>query len=94
MGIVGLPNVGKSSLFNLLGENANAAAENYPFCTIDPNEARLTRTKDKRLTCTHTLSTTAVLCQMPVISICAIFGNQHPYVFPFYIFLSFVFTHR
>jgi obg-like ATPase 1 len=40
MGIVGLPNVGKSSLFNLLGDSANAAAENYPFCTIDPNTAR------------------------------------------------------
>jgi len=40
MGIVGLPNVGKSSLFNLLGESASAAAENYPFCTIDPNTAR------------------------------------------------------
>jgi len=40
MGIVGLPNVGKSSLFNLMGENAHAAAENFPFCTIDPNEAR------------------------------------------------------
>mmetsp|Transcript_27384 Transcript_27384/g.54796 ORF Transcript_27384/g.54796 Transcript_27384/m.54796 type:complete len:406 (+) Transcript_27384:178-1395(+) len=40
MGIVGLPNVGKSSLFNLLSESAQAAAENYPFCTIDPNETR------------------------------------------------------
>jgi obg-like ATPase 1 len=40
MGIVGLPNVGKSSLFNLLGESAEAAAENYPFCTIEPNTAR------------------------------------------------------
>eukprot|EP01098_Paradermamoeba_levis_P005253 TRINITY_DN2225_c0_g1_i1.p1 TRINITY_DN2225_c0_g1~~TRINITY_DN2225_c0_g1_i1.p1 ORF type:complete len:402 (+),score=136.08 TRINITY_DN2225_c0_g1_i1:81-1286(+) len=39
MGIVGLPNVGKSSLFNLLTEQA-VAAENYPFCTIDPNESR------------------------------------------------------
>ena len=37
MGVVGLPNVGKSSLFNLLTEQA-AAAENYPFCTIEPNE--------------------------------------------------------
>ena len=35
-GIVGLPNVGKSSLFNAL-TNANIAAENYPFCTIEPN---------------------------------------------------------
>jgi len=40
MGIVGLPNVGKSSLFNLLSESAEAAAENYPFCTIDPNTTR------------------------------------------------------
>jgi obg-like ATPase 1 len=35
----GLPNVGKSSLFNLLTEQS-APAENYPFCTIEPNEAR------------------------------------------------------
>ncbi|KAI9091102.1 P-loop containing nucleoside triphosphate hydrolase protein [Phlyctochytrium arcticum] len=39
MGVVGLPNVGKSSLFNLMTEQA-VAAENYPFCTIEPNEAR------------------------------------------------------
>ncbi|KAI5820835.1 P-loop containing nucleoside triphosphate hydrolase protein [Pyronema omphalodes] len=39
MGVVGLPNVGKSSLFNLL-TSQSAAAENYPFCTIEPNEAR------------------------------------------------------
>lgn len=36
LGIVGLPNVGKSSLFNSLTK-AGAASENYPFCTIDPN---------------------------------------------------------
>lgn len=36
-GIVGLPNVGKSTLFNALTSAENAAAENFPFCTIDPN---------------------------------------------------------
>ena len=39
MGCVSLPNVGKSSLFNLLTEQS-APAESYPFCTIEPNEAR------------------------------------------------------
>ena len=40
-GIVGLPNVGKSTLFNALTETASAAAENYPFCTIEPNIGRV-----------------------------------------------------
>ena len=37
-GIVGLPNVGKSTLFNALTKKINAEAANYPFCTIEPNE--------------------------------------------------------
>ncbi len=37
-GIVGLPNVGKSTFFNVLTKTQMAAAENFPFCTIDPNE--------------------------------------------------------
>ena len=36
-GIVGLPNVGKSTLFNALIQSRKARAANFPFCTIDPN---------------------------------------------------------
>ena len=36
-GIVGLPNVGKSTLFNALTNSSKAQAENFPFCTIEPN---------------------------------------------------------
>ncbi len=40
-GIVGLPNVGKSTLFNALTATQNAAAQNYPFCTIEPNTGKV-----------------------------------------------------
>jgi ribosome-binding ATPase len=40
-GIVGLPNVGKSTLFNALTATAAAEAQNYPFCTIEPNVGRV-----------------------------------------------------
>ncbi|MSN96739.1 redox-regulated ATPase YchF [Campylobacter sp. FMV-PI01] len=39
VGIVGLPNVGKSTTFNALTKAQNAEAQNYPFCTIEPNKA-------------------------------------------------------
>ena len=38
MGIVGMPNVGKSTTFNLISQ-LNVPAENYPFCTVEPNKA-------------------------------------------------------
>lgn len=40
VGIVGVPNVGKSTFFNVLTKSS-APAENFPFCTIDPNESRV-----------------------------------------------------
>ena len=47
-GIVGLPNVGKSTLFNALTTSKKAQAENFPFCTIDPNVG-IVAVPDKRL---------------------------------------------
>ena len=47
-GIVGLPNVGKSTLFNALTGSQGAQAANYPFCTIEPNEG-IVSIPDKRL---------------------------------------------
>ena len=48
VGIVGLPNVGKSTTFNALTKAQNAQSENYPFCTIEPNKA-VVPVPDKRL---------------------------------------------
>ena len=59
-GIVGLPNVGKSTLFNALTETAAAQAANYPFCTIEPNVGEVA-VPDQRL------DTLAVLAKSPAI---------------------------
>lgn len=48
VGIVGLPNVGKSTTFNALTKAANAQSANYPFCTIEPNKA-IVAVPDERL---------------------------------------------
>tara|TARA_Y100001968_G_scaffold249980_1_gene234939 strand:+ start:4023 stop:5114 length:1092 start_codon:yes stop_codon:yes gene_type:complete len=47
-GIIGLPNVGKSTLFNALVENSKAQAANFPFCTIEPNKG-IVSVPDQRL---------------------------------------------
>lgn len=57
-GIVGLPNVGKSTLFNALVANAKADAANFPFCTIEPNVG-VVAVPDERLTVLTKLSSSA-----------------------------------
>jgi ribosome-binding ATPase len=59
-GIVGLPNVGKSTLFNALTETAAAQAANYPFCTIEPNVGEVA-VPDKRLDTLATLAKSVVI---------------------------------
>jgi ribosome-binding ATPase len=59
-GIVGLPNVGKSTLFNALTETAAAQAANYPFCTIEPNVGEVA-VPDRRLETLAALAKSAVI---------------------------------
>jgi len=59
-GIVGLPNVGKSTLFNALTRSRKAEAANYPFCTIDPNVGVVT-VPDERLGVLQKIAKTGVV---------------------------------
>src|SRR6476620_3098259 len=59
-GIVGLPNVGKSTLFNAVTRTRKAEAANYPFCTIDPNVGIVT-VPDARLDVLAKIAKTAVI---------------------------------
>src|SRR6187402_1334333 len=59
-GIVGLPNVGKSTLFNAVTRTRKAEAANYPFCTIDPNVGIVT-VPDSRLEVLAKIAKTSVL---------------------------------
>ncbi len=60
VGIVGLPNVGKSTLFNAVTRTRKAQAANYPFCTIDPNVGIVT-VPDERLEVLAKIAKTAVI---------------------------------
>ena len=59
-GIVGLPNVGKSTLFNAVTRTRKAEAANYPFCTIDPNVGIVT-VPDARLAVLQKIAKTNVV---------------------------------
>jgi ribosome-binding ATPase len=59
-GIVGLPNVGKSTLFNAVTRTRKAEAANYPFCTIDPNVGIVT-VPDRRLDALQRIARTGVV---------------------------------
>lgn len=61
-GIVGLPNVGKSTLFNALTETAAAQAANYPFCTIEPNIGNVA-VPDARLATLATIAASAKMVE-------------------------------
>ena len=60
-GIVGLPNVGKSTLFNALVENSTAEAANYPFCTIEPNSGIVPVPDDRLATLAGISGTTNIV---------------------------------
>lgn len=60
-GIVGLPNVGKSTLFNALTSSTSAASENYPFCTIEPNEGIVSVPDDRLYRITDFISPQKVI---------------------------------
>lgn len=62
IGIVGLPNVGKSTLFNALTKSKQAEAQNYPFCTIEPNTG-IVQVPDERLA--QLVSTSSSLKAIP-----------------------------
>lgn len=69
MGLVGMPNVGKSTTFNILSK-LSVPAENYPFCTIDPNTAKI-NVPDKRHTklCDMFKPKSEVLAQLAITDI-------------------------
>jgi len=77
MGIVGLPNVGKSSLFNLMTK-CEVKAENFPFCTIDPNVARVQLPDDRfNWLCEHYQPKSKVPSALEVVDIAGLVPGAH-----------------
>ena len=76
-GIVGLPNVGKSTLFNCLS-NAKAQSANFPFCTIEPNIG-VVNVPDPRINRLEELVNPERV-QMATVDIVAIYGRRFVYV--------------
>ncbi|CAL8075746.1 unnamed protein product [Calicophoron daubneyi] len=76
-GIVGLPNVGKSTFFNVLTKS-HAPAENFPFCTINPNESRVT-VPDERFDwlCEHHKPVSQVPAFLNVVDIAGLVKGAH-----------------
>ena len=72
LGIVGLPNVGKSTLFNAITK-AGAEAANYPFCTIEPNVGVVT-VPDERLKVLHEMYNSKKTALYSTIEFCDIAG--------------------
>ncbi|GIQ88895.1 ribosome-binding ATPase YchF/Obg-like ATPase 1, partial [Kipferlia bialata] len=76
-GIVGLPNVGKSLMFNMMS-NCEVPSENFPFCTIDPNKARVA-VPDERFDwlCQHYKPASEVPAHLEVIDIAGLVRGAH-----------------
>ena len=76
-GIVGLPNVGKSTLFNALTNSSKAQAENFPFCTIDPNIG-LVPVPDERLDKLFSISNSnkKIYTTISFDDLCAVHSNE------------------
>ncbi|KAL8272235.1 hypothetical protein Esti_003829 [Eimeria stiedai] len=77
MGMVGLPNVGKSTTFNLLCKQS-VPAENYPFCTIDPHEARMNVPDDRfKWLCGHFKPKSEVSATLSIFDIAGLVPGAH-----------------
>lgn len=77
MGLVGLPNVGKSMTFNMLAKQ-QVPSENYPFCTIDPHEARMSVPDDRfRWLCQHFKPKSSVPATLSIFDIAGLVPGAH-----------------